>query len=90
MLFHEHFCLTIVMKHIIHFISFAQYTLFFQWIITQIHLTVSGTMEPVKAKKFESVIFWWRLEEGSFFMVNNISENVSSIGFGVELSKLHV
>ena len=53
-------------------------------------LMVSGSIEPVDAKKFVMLRAWWRIEAVADFAVNYISENFSSMAFGVDISKSHV
>ena len=53
-------------------------------------VTVSGSMEPVKANKFVMFGAWWRVEVDVNRTVNNIPANFSSMGFGVEFRKLYI
>ena len=71
---HKHASYAIVFKPIINFIIFVQYKLsyFFLWIITQMYLTVSGSMEPIKVNKFVVVRSWWRVEAGYDCALNKI------------------
>ena len=62
----------------------AHYTLnCFVWIIIQTFLMIINSMEPVKVKKFVMVGAWWRVETGADCAINNIYENLDSMGFGV-------
>ena len=54
------------------------------------HLLVSGSTEPVKAKTFVIFEAWWRVEANADRTVNSIADNFSSMGFGVEFINLHV
>ena len=53
-------------------------------------LTVSGSMETVKAKKFVVFRSFLRVELYADCTFNNIPETFSSVGSGVEFSKLHI
>ena len=54
------------------------------------HLTVNKSMEYVKADNFVVVIAWCRVEEGAYCVFNKIYEDLASMGFLVEVRKLHV
>ena len=54
------------------------------------HLTVIGSMELVKAKKFVMIGSWWKVEEDADHTVNNITETFYYMGFGVEVRKLNI
>ena len=56
----------------------------------QIHLTLIGFMKIINTKKFVMVGSWWRVEIGPDHKVNKIYDTLDSMGFGVEVSKLHV
>ena len=45
---------------------------------------------PCPKQKFGMFRSWWRVEADNDCMVNNIPENFSSMGFGVDFIKLHV
>ena len=47
-------------------------------------------MESVKAKKIVVFIALCRVDAESNFTVNKIPETFDSMGFGVEVSKLHI
>ena len=64
------------------------YSLFFVWFIILLCLILSGSMEPVEANKFVIFWSWWRIETDANFSVNNVPENFSSVGFGVNISQL--
>ena len=53
------------------------------------YLAVSVYMEYIKEKNFVMVISWWRVEADANLAVNKIPEIFHSMGFGVEVSKLH-
>ena len=78
------------MKHIIHFISFSKCKLhFFVWFIMVLRLMVSNSVEPVKEKNFVAFGSWWRVELDADRTLYKISETFASVGFGVDISKLH-
>ena len=49
-----------------------------------------GSTEPINSKNFVMVGVWQRLELGTNCVVNKITETLVSMGFGVEVRKLHV
>ena len=51
---------------------------------------VSGYMKPVEAKKFVMFWSWGRIKVDTNRSVNNITDTLSAMRFGVEISKLYV
>ena len=54
------------------------------------NLIVNGFVGPVKMKKFLMFGAWWRVESDDYLTVNKISETFASMGFRVEIRKLHI
>ena len=50
---------------------------------------VSNSVEPVKEKNFVAFGSWWRVELDADRTLYKISETFASVGFGVDISKLH-
>ena len=53
-------------------------------------LMVSGSMEAVEANKFLMFRSWYRIEAGSYGVIDEITDNFSLMGFGVDIHELHV
>ena len=66
------------------------YSLFFGWFIVWLYLVVNGSMEHVEAKKFVIFWSWWRIDADANIAFNKISENLSTMGFEVDINKLQL